>query len=91
MSNVKIEVTWIDRWREPQCPSNPLYPDGIDIDLSRGALACCTQRLPYPARRCGVYYVECKTCGANAMVTTAGRRDDPRSVKLECHRTGVPQ
>ncbi len=79
-----MQVYWIDRGREPRCPPNPLYPDGIDVDCSEGAIATCTVNLPYPARRCGEYRINCETCGQVIMVTTAGRRDDPRTVKIAC-------
>ena len=81
--NFKIE--WIDRGREPQCPPNPAYPNGIDLDTAKsfGKPTCHTD-LPYPAKRCGLYYVECNICGTNALITTAGRPDDPRSVNLLC-------
>jgi hypothetical protein len=89
MSNFK--TYWIDRGREPQCKPNPKYPNGIDADISDGAAVTCTADLPYPARRCGIYIVECETCGMRFGVTTAGRPDDPRSVKLACKTRGTVQ
>jgi len=77
-------VTWVDAGREPQCPPNPAYPNGIDLDASRGADKTCKVDLPYPARRCGRYEVKCSACGATLAVTTAGRTDDPRSVRIAC-------
>jgi hypothetical protein len=82
MSNIKI--VWIDRGREPQCPSDPAYPDGKHVDLSGGLKKACAADLPYPAARCGYYTVQCRTCGFSVIITTAGRLDDPRSVKLPC-------
>lgn len=79
-------VTWVDRNEEPKCPPNPAYPLGIDIDLSDGAKPSCKTDLPYPAKRCGVYVVECKECGQRVAVTTAGRTDDPRSVTVACRQ-----
>lgn len=83
MSDFKIE--WIDRGREPQCEPNPNFPEGVDADcrlspIERG----CSAELPYPAPRCGYFYVECRRCGTNALITTAGRPDDPRTVTLAC-------
>ena len=78
------KVKWIDAKKSPQCPSNPAYPDGIDIDVSKGADRTCTVALPYPAKRIGGYVVECPVCGLTAACTTAGRPDDPRSIKLAC-------
>lgn len=84
MSDFKIG--WIDHGREPQCAPDPAFPDGKDCDCSRGQAPVCKVRLPYPALRCGLFYVECRVCGTNAMITTAGRSDDPRSVTLPCER-----
>lgn len=77
-------VDWIGREREPQNPADPRYPNGIDLDISKGAKRTCSSKLPYPTPHCGYLYVECRTCGTNALITTAGRADDPRSVKLAC-------
>lgn len=82
VSQFKIE--WIDAGREPQCQPNPDYPNGIDIDASRGAERTCTTALPHPARRCGAYIVECTLCGIRVGCSTAGRPDDPRSIKIAC-------
>lgn len=79
-----LEVEWIDRGREPQCAPNPSFPSGRYIDMSEGALKTCWTELPYPAKRCGVFIVYCKKCGLRVGITTAGRTDDPRSVKLAC-------
>ena len=80
-----LTVEWIDRHREPQCPPNPKHPNGIDVDMARGAESCVTN-VPYPAKRCGAYLVKCKRCGFSALVTTAGRVDDPRSIRVPCQR-----
>lgn len=79
-----FRIGWLDGKREPQCQPNPAYPTGVDCDLSLGAETTCSTMLPYPAPRCGVFIVECKTCGLRVGVTTAGRPDDPRSVKVAC-------
>ncbi len=87
----KFKLTWEDHGREPQCPPNPAYPDGIDVDASFGKTSCIA-RLPYPAKRCGLYVVECEICGIRVGITTAGRPDDPRSVKVPCNlMTGTVQ
>jgi hypothetical protein len=83
-----LEIRWIDDRREPQCPADPEYPDGIDIDVSQGKPSFRTV-LPYPAKRCGVYVVTCTRCGATAVITTAGRADDPRSVRISCKKDAV--
>lgn len=75
----KFQVKWFDRGRAPQCQPNPDYPDGIDVGEGP-----CKVDLPYPAKRCGLYIVHCHMCKATVGVTTAGRPDDPRSVRMEC-------
>lgn len=84
MGEIKIE--WIDGKREPVCKPDPAFPKGKDCDCSGGQLPACKTDLPYPAKRCGMYYVECLICGTNVLITTAGRPDDPRSVTLPCKR-----
>lgn len=83
------EVIWIDRHREPQCPPDPAFPDGKHIDA--GVEPSCRVELPYPAPRCGYWLVRCHACHTDALVTTAGRPDDPRSIKLPCERGRAPQ
>ena len=82
--NAHFSVEWFDRGREPQCKPNPNFPEGVDLDSSGGSEPTCTVDLPYPAVRCGYYFIECETCGLRAIATTAGRPDDPRSIKLAC-------
>ena len=79
-------VKWVDSGREPQLPPNPSYPKGIDLDASYGADKTCKVALPYPAMRCGHYHVKCRACGATVAVSTAGRIDDPTSVRMACKR-----
>lgn len=79
-----FHIRWHDFGREPKCKPNPDYPDGIDVDLSAGAEATCSLALDHPTKRCGAYTVHCRDCGLFVVVTTAGRPDDPRSVKLGC-------
>jgi hypothetical protein len=79
-----LQVEWIDGMREPTQPPNPKFPNGIDLDFSRGAPRTCKVDLPYPAKRIGKYVISCTNCGWTGLVTTAGRRDDPRSVKVPC-------
>jgi hypothetical protein len=79
-----MKIKWLDAGREPKVKPNPAYPSGIDIDLSGGAVKNCYTALPYPAKRIGSYIVECERCGLRVVLTTAGRPDDPRSVKVAC-------
>lgn len=81
---VAHKVKWRDWKRDPQCAPNPAYPTGIDLDTSGGAERTCTVVLPYPAKRCGVYVIDCPVCGLRYGCTTAGRPDDPKSIKLAC-------
>jgi hypothetical protein len=84
-----IGVHFLDKGREPQCPPNPQFPNGQEIDASLGAYVTCTVDLPYPAKRCGLWQVTCSTCGLSVTLTAAGRPDDPKSVKLGCRRIGA--
>jgi hypothetical protein len=80
----KFLIRWLDAGREPQSAPDPKYPAGIDLDVSKGRTPACTVILPYPAKRCGHYEIVCSECKFSAAITTAGRPDDPRSVKLPC-------
>ena len=79
---MKHTITWIDHGREPQCPPDPAYPHGKDV--SGVPEPNCKVELPYPANRCGIYLVKCLVCGTSVAVTTAGRPDDPCSVRVPC-------
>lgn len=80
----KFHIEWHDSGREPQCAPNPAYPNGKPLNCSDGAAMTCVVTLPYPARRCGAYAVECGICGVRVAATTAGRPDDPVSIKVAC-------
>ena len=80
----QIEVEFIDSGREPKCQPDPHFPSGIDVDCSEGASLTCTVPIPYPAPRCGVMVARCSKCGMSVGLTTAGRPDDPRSLKMAC-------
>jgi hypothetical protein len=83
---VTFKIDWIDRGLEPQCPPDPKYPNGIDLDT--GERPACKADLPYPTPRCGLYFVKCERCDVTIVVTTAGRPDDPRSVYVTCGPKG---
>jgi hypothetical protein len=88
--NRQFQITWLDSGSEPQCLPDPAFPKGKDVDMSswhRKGWPMCKVDLPYPAKRCGLYLVTCSACGTQVAVTTAGRPDDPRSVKFACKRT----
>ena len=82
---MSFTIEWYDGHREPTAAPDPLYPHGMDVDVSRGKRSC-TVSLPYPARRCGFFLVQCAACKTNVTLTTAGRADDPRSVRLACRK-----
>jgi hypothetical protein len=79
-----MKVTFLDSGHEPKCAPDPAFPEGRDVDLSKGASKTCAADLPYPAPRCGVMMLKCERCGYSAAVTVAGRIDDPRKVTLPC-------
>jgi hypothetical protein len=80
------QMHWIDRGIAPKNPPDPKYPDGIDLDVSRELTPSCKSPLAYPTPRCGYWVIQCRTCGAHAIVTTAGRSDDPRSFRMACEQ-----
>jgi hypothetical protein len=88
----QFQVTWIDRGArrtplsKPRVQPDPAYPQGIDLDVSAGQEPTCVATLPYPAKRIGFYQVECRQCGYSVVCTTAGRVDDPRSIRMACKR-----
>ena len=84
MKNESMKIEWKDSGREPQCPSDPIYPDGTNIRLAEYDAPTCVVDLPYPAPRCGVWLLTCEICGLATAVTAAGRPDDPRSVEVPC-------
>lgn len=90
MTNENLHVVWIDSGFEPTCKPDPKYPHGVDLDLSKGQVRSCQTELAYPAKRCGHFMISCSACGIAAAVTTAGRPDDPRSVKLACKSLVTP-
>ena len=79
-----IKVTWVDHGLEPKNAPNKEHPNGVDIDEAAGRLPSCTVDLPYPAKRRGVYLIDCERCGFKIGVTTAGRADDPKSITVAC-------
>ncbi|MBR0883890.1 hypothetical protein ACVMGC_000966 [Bradyrhizobium barranii subsp. barranii] len=83
-----LHVHWVDRGYEPKHPPNPQYPDGVDVDLTGGDRLArnCKTSMPYPAKRVGYFVVTCGKCHFKTIITTAGRPDDPRSVRLPCKR-----
>lgn len=81
-----INVTFLDSGREPQCKPDPAFPKGKPVNLAKHSRLSktCTRNLPYPAPRCGLYEVRCRRCGYTAIITVAGRADDPNMITLPC-------
>lgn len=76
--------------RTAQCPTNPEFPDGKDVNVSAPGKPSCTVALPYPAQSCGLHIILCKACGRSAALTAAGRRDDPKTLTLPCKTDRTP-
>lgn len=80
-----IDVRFIDAGRTAQEKPDPKFPEGMPVNLAPHALAkTCTRNLPYPAPRCGQYSIRCRVCGFTAIITVAGRADDPRIITMPC-------
>ena len=79
-----LMVNWFDGRRVAQQPPNPDYPNGVDIVAALGDQPSCWTKLDYPAPRCGRYVVVCPVCNLKVVCTTAGRPDDPRSIRVAC-------
>lgn len=86
--NKQFEIGFLSKGRPPQCPPNPKYPDGIDVDT--GERPACKAKLPYPADCIGTWIVHCIACDLTVGVTAAGRPDDPRSVMVPCKVSNAP-
>lgn len=43
------DVRFFGKGTKAQCPPNPAYPEGMTVDLSKGAIETCVMDLPYPA------------------------------------------
>ena len=85
MMDERMELTFLDSGREPQCAPDPQFPDGKVLDFGMGQnVQRCVLEVPYPAPRCGAYQIHCSECGVTVALTVAGRRDDPRTVALPC-------
>jgi hypothetical protein len=81
-------ASWSGSCNPPRCKPDPRFPNGVDLDVSRGATATCQIKLQCPAKGQGGWLVQCAACGSNAFATTAGRPDDPRSIKIPCKAPG---
>jgi len=80
-----ITVKFNDSGRKAQNPADPRHPRGVDLSVVEDkAKPYCGFGLPYPAPGVGTYSVVCDDCRFTALVTVAGRADDPRSIAMNC-------
>lgn len=80
-------VDWVDHQHESTQPADPAYPNGTAIDVAMDAPRACRLELPCPAPRCGLFVITCRDCGYAIALRTAGRPDDPRTVRMPCRRS----
>lgn len=79
----RFSIDWADAHREATYPADPTYPFGCSIDVALDAPRACRAQLP-SAVRIGTWVVRCTLCGYVIALASAGRRDDPRSVRVPC-------
>lgn len=81
-----LTAKWLPRdgGRPPQCPADPAYPNGMDVDSAGPETLGCAVALPLVDNRIGLYIVECSKCGTRVAITVAGRADDARLARIEC-------
>ena len=84
MLNDNLKIRFQTLHRQARCAPDPAYPEGIDVDNTEGQLPSCYTKLPYPAECCGIFLVTCEVCHKRYAITTAGRPDDPRSLRILC-------
>ena len=88
MSDSPFSVRWVLRRKGlARSLPDPNYPYGIALDVSREGEPACECVLTYPAPGVGSWVLTCEVCGATAVVTAAGRADDPTKVRLPCKVT----
>jgi hypothetical protein len=86
--NERFRITWHDRQREATVPADRTFPNGRDIDYAGPGARACLVELAHPASRVGFWTLFCLKCRSHAGVGTAGRADDPRSVRVPCADAG---
>ena len=77
-------VDWVDQHHETTRPADPNYPLGTAIDVALDATRACRLELRCPAARCGLWVITCRVCSYAIALSTTGRADDPRSVRVPC-------
>ena len=82
-----LHAHWVGEGRKAEYPPDPRYPLGVPVDCTEGQPGC-EVALQYPAPCVGKWWISCDTCGTTAIVTAAGRVDDPHTVRLRCLAVG---
>lgn len=80
----RFDIRWMDGKTETERPSDPRYATGMNVDLTFGQRPFCKAELQYPVPRCGQHVGRCVVCNFLIALMTAGRPDDPRTVKVPC-------
>lgn len=81
-----LKAEFFTEGKKPTQPPDPAYPNGIDVDISKGKSPWCWIRLP-KVETTGLMLVTCEECDLRIMITMAGRPDDARSYRMACRRT----
>jgi hypothetical protein len=81
-----FDVKFNDSGYKSTKPADPKFPKGVDVSTAKPGEKSCCRNLPYPAPGIGTYSVVCRDCGLTALVSVAGRADDPRSITLPCKK-----
>jgi hypothetical protein len=68
----------------PAHPATPGFENGTDLDLARDAASWCTASCPPWPGKLGMLHLRCQHCDVTVDLTTAGRADDPKLVRLPC-------
>jgi hypothetical protein len=84
-----IDVKFNDSGHTATEKANPKWPNGRELSVAEPGQESCTWNLPYPAPRVGTYSVVCRRCHFTALVSVAGRADDPIMITLPCKQRGV--
>lgn len=79
-----IDVKFNDSGHKSPGVPDPRFPKGVDVSCADSGVETCTRNLPYPAPGVGTYSIVCRKCNFTALITVAGRADDPRSITIPC-------
>jgi hypothetical protein len=83
-----LHALFLSAGRPAQQPPNPDHPLGTVVDATAGRRPSCALSLQYPAPSVGQWLIRCDVCRISAIVTAAGRPDDPHTVRLRCKPKG---